>query len=648
MTPTSDSTLPVSVRRALARATPGGGMSAIKHVVLLMQENRSFDHYFGTFPGVRGLADPNAIKQRNGHSIFDQKSGASPPYRLADDGSGDSGTPHDWTTGHRAWNDGWHDQWVEAKGRETMGYYGPAGVPFYHELAEAFTLCDAYHCSVLSETTSNRNYWFSGYSGFEPKGGPRVIDATAQDRRACPAGYGWASYPEILDAKGVGWRVYQEWDNYYDNNLEFHQDFKRIFRAALCEAGLFNNYPSLYDFYEALRGQPDAAAREAMLGALARGVAKLPQADQKRYERGLARCAPRWGTTKGLVEEFAKDVAAGTLPQVSYLVPASTDCEHPGDSTPRMGEKLVSQVLDALASHPDVWDSTVLFLSYDENDGLFDHVPPPVPPPEVADEYVEGRPMGLGIRVPLIVVSPWTRGGYVCSQVFDHTSQVQFLEEWLKVQQPLISTWRRTVTGDLTSAFDFTATAPTPRSGGRRARPLPYQPDAHGVFDGSSGRFDLRLSNSRAKSVHFTLFPYAGELSCPAHFDVLTMQEVAVPVTGGAYDFTVTGPNGFRREFTGGSGPAAQLHVTSNVSEEPRVLTLSAENPAATELTLLVTSAHGHSVRKTMPSGGTTTLTWDTEGAEGWYDLTVGVQEDRKFHRRLTGHIENGRESVSG
>ena len=128
-----------------------------------------------------------------------------------------------------------------------------------------------------------------------------------------------------------------------------------------------------------------------------------------------------------------------------------------------------------LASNPEVWSKTALFITYDENDGYFDHVVPPFPAANAAQgkstvsvsEEMFGSitspsapassgagPYGLGVRVPMFVLSPWSKGGRVCSEVFDHTSILRFMERRFGVREPNISPWRRTVVGDLTSAFD--------------------------------------------------------------------------------------------------------------------------------------------------------------------------------------------------
>jgi phospholipase C len=137
--------------------------------------------------------------------------------------------------------------------------------------------------------------------------------------------------------------------------------------------------------------------------------------------------------------------------------------EHPS-SPPALGEWFTSQVLSALVANPEVWSKTVLFHMYDENDGFFDHVPPPVAPQGTAGEYVTvsplpddadgtAGPVGMGFRVPMLVLSPFSRGGHVASQVFDHTSQLRFLEERFGVTAPNISSWRRHTAGDLTSTL---------------------------------------------------------------------------------------------------------------------------------------------------------------------------------------------------
>jgi phospholipase C len=148
--------------------------------------------------------------------------------------------------------------------------------------------------------------------------------------------------------------------------------------------------------------------------------------------------------------------------------------EHP-NWPPNWGAWYVSQVVDALTSNPEMWGKIVLFLNFDEEGGFFDHMVPPTPPQTAAqgsstvstinEIYSSGGghpggPYGLGVRVPMLVISPWSKGGSVNSEVFDHTSLVKFIEARFAGDNPdLVETnitpWRRAVVGDLTTAFDF-------------------------------------------------------------------------------------------------------------------------------------------------------------------------------------------------
>ncbi|MFD5431245.1 alkaline phosphatase family protein [Kitasatospora sp. NPDC127067] len=676
---TVPSDLPPSLIEAMKRKPPAGGLGAVKHVVLLMQENRSFDHYFGKgVDGVRGFEDRNTVLLPDGKtSVLKQPDGddhVGPHQWPAPGVDYDADIAHDWATGHQAWHDGWWDRWIEAKrdkdhpkAANTMGYYDqPEVVGFYRKLAGAFTICDGYHSSVMGETTSNRNYLFSGFGGWEPTG-ERVTGTDAHKRErdpGDPGAYNWTSYPELLEANGVSWQVYQEWDNFYDNNLEFHDRFKRIATSVL--KGMPKKYVSMYRFYHPVDddarppGPDDISDND--LEALDGEVKKLSSADRSLFERGLRRQRPSKNgggveNIRGFVQAFKADVEAGKLPQVSYLVSSARDSEHPGNSSPGYGQQIAYQVLDAIASNTDVWDSTIVLISYDENDGLFDHVPPPVPPGRWDDEFVGKQPIGLGTRVPMIAVSPWTVGGYVNSQVFDHTSQVRFLENWLDVRQPAISRWRRTVAGDLSSVFDFDRTTavtnPYKGSGPRPARPLPYQPDAHGALDAGAQKFSLWMDNSGRASAHLALYPYAGEYDVPQHFDVLGAVVEAVPVKDGVYNFTLTGPNGFRREFAGETtGDAALVDVATVVDGATRELKLSITNRGASVLKVKVApNAYSKVPAKDydVPANGQpVVVTWKTDDAQGWYDLTLTVEQDSSYRRRFMGHIENGKESISG
>ncbi|MFH8398371.1 phosphocholine-specific phospholipase C [Streptomyces anulatus] len=676
--------LPPSLQAAIAAqpahaGSGGGGLGSIKHVVILMQENRSFDHYFGTLRGVRGFGDRNAIELPTGGTVFEQPAAAGstvlpfPVRGAAEEQKKDlqyiGALDHSWNGGAKAWGGGWMNGWISAKTAATMAYYDRRDIPLHYELADTFTVCDAYHSSIHTSTSPNRNHLWSGKTGFEPNG-KRAVGNDAYNEGTHP-GYDWSTYAERLEKAGRSWRTYTEWENFTDNQIEFYATFKAIARKALARTG---GHTYMEAFYAKVRGASETE-RTRLLGLLEEGVATLDRRERSLFERGLRRVP-----TGTLADEFAKDVAAGTLPAVSYLVPSAIDSEHPSTSSPVHSATIVYKILDALGKHPDVWRHTAVLINYDENDGFFDHVPPPVAPPEVADEQWEGRPTGLGIRVPLLVVSPWTVGGYVCSEVFDHTSVIRFLERWTGVKEPNISDWRRRVTGDLTSAFDFTRARrqpavqtpgaippfegrwqpkppavqqlPAQEPGARPARPLPYQPDARARRSGDTLR--VELANAGRSSAHFALYPYAGEFPAPQHKDVRDTAHWTVPLTGEAYRFTVTGPNGFRREFAGPVDGGAE--VATRIDHRDRDLHLTLRNSGRRTLTFLVRplgyvdedDVRDWTRRVMVKPGRSRALVHSAADAHGWYDLVVTVDGEDGFRRRLMGHIENGRASVSG
>ncbi|HET9422182.1 MAG TPA: alkaline phosphatase family protein [Nocardioides sp.] len=394
--------LPWQLQKAVAETPPGprGRLKDIEHVVILMQENRSFDHYFGALPGVRGFDDPDAITLPNGASVFDQPvpgGGTLRPFRLDTETTSAQesvGLPHDWEDQHHAWNGGAMDSWIAAKGKLAMGYHTRDDIPFHWALAENFTVCDNYFCSVMGATNPNRLYMWSGWidpdGRFGRPGDSNWMSADNPDLT-------WKTYPERLQEAGVTWRIYQEEDNYGDNSLEWFRQYADSGRTS------------------PLR------------------------------RHGLEKKSAGW---------FEYDAAHDQLPQVSWLVAPSAQTEHP-NWMPAAGAQYIAAKLEAIAGNPDVWRKTAFILTYDENDGYFDHVPPPKAPPGTPGEFVDASPIGPGFRVPTIVISPWSVGGFACSEPFDHSSLVRLLEARFGVREPNISAWRRRSVGDLTSAFRF-------------------------------------------------------------------------------------------------------------------------------------------------------------------------------------------------
>lgn len=612
--------LPPSLLTAVAQPRPAGGLRDVEHVVVLMQENRSFDHYFGTLRGVRGFAD-NAAKP----GVFRQ--GGVAPYRIRDAANrGDlsveyvASLPHSWADGQRALNDGRCDRWIDAKGRGTMACYDRHDLPFQFALAETFTVADAYFASSPTSTCPNRNYLFSGTTGYEPSG-PRAVTNDAYD--SAHPGFGWRTYAEQLQDSGVDWRVYQEWDNYTDNNLDFFARFRTVGAAVVAMAGMAGG--DLTGFYsrllEAARVDDDGrmivdAWRQRAAATLHAASRRLPAGDRDLYDRALHRSEPAT-----LVSRFRDDVARDRLPTISWIVAPAADSEHPSASSPIQSSNLTYRLLDALASRPAVWAKTAVLITYDEFDGYFDHVVPPLPPPGEPDEWWDGKPMGLGFRVPLTIVSPWTVGGRVCSEVFDHTSVVRFLERVTGVRCPTISRWRRRVCGDLVSAFDFgrsdglrlpSRPGPTPafekrweaRPGGAVpvqeagtavALPTPYRLSAH-VAAGV-----LNLVNEGSRAAVFAVF-HNGRAE---HHTVTDRVHIHLP--GTTTHVIVTGPDRFLRDLRFvAEGSSARL----TLDHSARTVTLNGIDITATAV------------------------------RDGWYEVAVTESAGRQY---FTGRLENGR-----
>jgi phospholipase C len=204
--------LPLGIRNALAIPANNktGSIRDIEHIVVLMQENRSFDHYFGTLRGVRGFGDTRAINLPNGKPVWHQPlaggAGEVLPFRPTAPNLGLQflqDLPHDWPTTHGAWNGGRNDQWVPNKGTTTMAYLTRDDIPFHYQLADSFTICDAYHCSLMGATDPNRYYMWTGWVGNDGSGGGPVVDNSE-------LGYGWSTYPEVLETAGISWKIYQD------------------------------------------------------------------------------------------------------------------------------------------------------------------------------------------------------------------------------------------------------------------------------------------------------------------------------------------------------------------------------------------------------------------------------------------------------
>ena len=424
---------PKTIAKALRTPPAGSDLGAIEHVVFLMQENRSFDHYFGRYRGVRGFDDHPAGDLGSFSQKFEGNTSHAPagrllPFRLntaSTIGECTFDLSHDWTTQHQCWSQGKMDSFARihtsathegaANGVLTMGYYQRDDLAYHYGLADAFTICDAYHSSVLGPTHPNRLMSISGT--IDPQGthgGPILITDPSPDARFS---VNWTTMPEILEDAGISWKVYTPPGPLY--------------RVESPEVLWISD--AILPYFAQYRRKGSAL-----------------------YQKAFQPTFP---------ETFLADIRSDSLPAVSWIIPPLGYDEHP-PAPPALGAYFIDQVIRALVSSPSIWSKTVLLLSYDENDGFFDHVKPPVAPLGTPGEYLRSTappqtsggitgPIGLGMRVPMLVISPFSRGGYVCSETFDHTSQLRFLEERFAVTAPNISAWRRKTVGDLTATLQM-------------------------------------------------------------------------------------------------------------------------------------------------------------------------------------------------
>ena len=721
------SALLATVERASAIDPPeGSSFLDAEHVVILMQENRSFDHAFGTLRGVRGFNDPRAVTLPDRKPVWLQTNAAGEtyaPFRL--DFKNTKATwlgslPHSWRDQTDARSHGNHDGWLDAKRSDhegcekmplTLGYYDREDLPFYYALADAFTICDQHFCSSLTATTPNRLHLWTGTIRNHPDA------ASAPNVRNSDVDYsstaGWKTFPERLEDAGVSWRIYQNevsvpsglegeedaWlANFTDNPLEWfdqycvgsqknHREYVERavvtlpaeiekLRAGGAPAKELKAKVQLLEYVrsERARWTPEAVAqlsgRERTLHEKAFTTNQenpgYRQLSTLRYRDGSVEREMAVPKTDPLYR-FRKDVETGKLPAVSWLIPSERFSDHPG--SPWYGAWYVAETLNILTKNPELFSKTIFILTYDENDGYFDHVPPFVAPepgnPESGKtspgidaglEYLpldqdlkrhppkeaRGGPVGLGFRVPLLVASPWSRGGYVCSQVFDHTSVLQLLEHVVsrqsgkEIRETNISAWRRTVSGDLTSAFrpfqGGAAGVPVPprdaffeqvhraqfkrmpsgyrqltaqdaalvekdrfgvpwmprqESGVRPSAALPYELAAAGSVSADGKRFEIELAagnetfGKAAAGAPFHVYT-PGKFRDQAHLrtrayavapgDRLTDSWDLDGFEEAAYHLRVCGPNGFLREFAG-SAEDPRVEIRCEYAKEKGVPT---------------------------------------------------------------------------
>jgi len=685
-------TFPPAIQRALALPANQRTRSLqdVEHIVVLTQENRSFDHYFGTLEGVRGFGDPFPIPVMDRQNLFNRKTvfvqktaGGAPvpgrpdwpqsraiaPFRLNTVQDFPvmrvAGTPHSWLDAQLAWDHGRMNDWCSVKQNHSMGHYAEPDVPFQFALARAFTICDHYHCATQTGTNTNRLFlWTGNNDPLAVAGGPST-DNSHDDFNPNPAtDYRWTTYPERLQAAGISWQVYQNMsDNFTDNPLAGFRPFRDAWYQR-------------------------------------------PGYSQALRERGVS--------TRDL-DLLKADVLANRLPQVSWIVATAEGSEHPGPSSPASGADYISRVLDALTSNPDSWSKTVLIINFDENDGFFDHMPPPAVPsctsfnanPALAqfagastvdttgeyhhvlngaDARTLHRPYGLGPRVPMYVISPWTKGGWVNSQVFDHTSVIRFIEARFGVREPLISPWRRAVSGNLLSCFDFanpqndrvalpdtaarralaislggtkvpalpaTLSAPVQAAGVRPARALPYELQVQAQVAGTN-QVELTFENAGEAGAVFHVYDRLALDQVPRRYTV----EAGKLLKGrwnatAAYDLWVLGPNGFHRHVAGDvrrAADSAAPEVVVRADRRAGELVIDFVNNGTQPCTFQI-AANKYTTNRIpdvrVMARSKSTLRVSVAASSNWYDYSVRASGAPGWLRRFAGHLENGMPSIS-
>jgi phospholipase C len=625
-----------------------GSIRDVEHIVVLMQENRSFDHLFGTLRGVRGFGDPHPAVLPSGKTVWHQEADGQEtlPFRPDHDDLGMAfiqDLPHGWPDAHQAFAAGNYDGWIPAKSRTTMAHLERGDMPFHFALADAFTVCDAYHCSFMGSTDPNRYYMWTGWTGNDGSGGGPVLGNNE-------AGYSWTTYPELLERAGVSWKIYQD----IGDGLDGDHGWGWIDDAYRGNYG--DNSLLYFDQY------------------------RSSQPGDPLYDK--ARTGTNAAAGESFFEVLRSDVQSGKLPQISWIAAPEAFTEHPNWPV-NYGAWYTAQVLDALTSDPEVWSRTVLLITYDENDGFFDHVVPAYPNSaelkgastvSTDHEIYSGPlgatgPYGLGQRVPMFVISPWSTGGWVCSEVFDHTSIVRFMETRFGVKEPNITPWRRAVCGDLTSAFDFgrsktrtpdlpdtdsyqppdhdrhpdyvpdppaDPSLPKQEKGIRPSRALGY---SFGVVDSiEAGSLVLKINNSGALGAQVQARPAGAD---PYSYTVGAGDRLTARIPlGETYDIGLHGPNGFYRRYTGSTADA--VRVAAIPKDETLEVSISGGRGTAA-----VTDAYTGRVRRVRLSAGGAKIRIPLGGTHGWYEVTVTVSGADGFVREFAGRVENGVPSIS-
>jgi len=352
-----------------------GQFAQIQHVVMVMLENRAFDHYFGVYcpaktaecPMTANGIPPNTCVPYNTHL---PRQGCVRPYNFTGAQMSTNDLPHTWYSSHQAYDFGKMDGFyaAESKQVEAFGHYNGSTVPVYWDIAQQFGLSDAFFSSVLSYSLPNHWYFVAGQSPPSVLNLTQVgISVTAKHLYLDEANETQSIEQLAENNSSVSWK-------YYDYALVNYSKAIQIFGGNV--AG------SAYAVWN-----PLAAKNQSY--SLTQHFA--PQSD------------------------FFSDVTNGTLPNITYMIPSWPYSDHPPANVTQ-GEDWVASISNAVARSP-YWNNTAIFVTWDEYGGFYDHVAP---------AQVDAN--GLAFRVPLLVISPWTPAGYIGHHPLEFTSLLHFVE----------------------------------------------------------------------------------------------------------------------------------------------------------------------------------------------------------------------------
>ncbi len=793
------SSLPKAIQAAIA-INPAEGSSYMdaEHIVMLMQENRSFDHSFGSLRGVRGFNDSRAVVLPDKRPVWLQSYSNGDtylPFRLDIKNSKAAWTrdlPHSWENQIGAWNGGAFNKWLDWKrsgNKEysqlplTLGYYKREDIPFYYAFADAFTICDQHFCSSITGTTTNRHFFWTGTCVPEKGAKPLVRNSDTYFNRLAH----WKTFPERLEAANISWKVYQNeislqnelsgpaeslLGNFTDNNLEWFEQYQVRFKKSHIDfySKRIGELPQeILKLEEELAQKHDQKLQQKLQQKrqqLESFQQEYQQYNKERFEQipsfNKALHQRAFQTNENdpnyhkvievevdketitvpqgdIFYQFRQDVKNKQLPTVSWLVAPQQFSDHP--SAPMYGAWYVSELLNILTEDPEVWKKTIFILNYDENDGYFDHIPPYVAPKPgdvstgscspgldysseyvtkaqelaygIEERYATEGPVGLGYRVPLIIASPWSRGGWVNSELCDITSTIQFMEHFLSkkfgknIVEDNISSWRRAITGDLTSVFrrydkahndlptfldrntqiaqinsakdkkapdgfkKLTAAEieafksggkipgfPQQESGSKPSNALGYE--LHVTEEWQGNQLQLRFESAdrifgkKALGGAFNVYAY-GYKPQRATWSFASAAGKSVQHTWNLADFeeesyclAVHGPNGFYR-FLQGYSTDQQLQIKPVLNPKREQISFICSNQGEKDLELDLIDNYNKDKQKTLilKAGQEKTLTFALKAQQRWYDIRFVLLEGGNFTRHYAGRLENGKHGIT-